>query len=292
MAFWEIEHRPGLATDGNRRSVEDWGATIASRRLASLAADVVSIAVPSDPVDEVETGTGLVTIASEDVVETIATADPILGDTEQWEYGDTLIVYRNNVRWFEGVVTKRPRQGTAQEESRTFEISGPWWFLENTVYQQGWQELDVAASTTEAVLAQKFRSRVLLGMDEGGVLIKTGAQIEAILNYCLQYSKAGGETGVDRFSVGTVLTGQKVWAVDIRDQTCAEVVRSILRWHPNAVSSWDYSQSPPQLTIDVPSATTSVDLVSSDLVGASFNPRNDLVPPSVSFIYERNRRWD
>ena len=52
--------------------------------------------------------------------------------------------------WFLGVVTRTPSQGNKSSEQQSYEISDPWWFLDETVYQQQW----VISLQTSGTVAQ------------------------------------------------------------------------------------------------------------------------------------------
>jgi hypothetical protein len=54
----------------------------------------------------------------------------------QLNFGDKVVIYKNTVPWFQGTVTKTPVKGTSQEESHSYEVSGPWYFFENQIFEQ------------------------------------------------------------------------------------------------------------------------------------------------------------
>ena len=279
MAFWEIERR------GERLPADEWGVTVASRRLQSLAPDVLSLTLVDVPEEGESDIFTLVQRNGSAITE--RSGDALwLPRYRLWNYRDTITVYRNNVRWFTGIITKLPWEGSEDFEGQTIEVSGPWWYLENIVFQQNWKEIDIAGSEVglPAALLTRQRSRVLLGLSDGGSRISTGLQISSILSYAIG-------AGAD-FSIGTILSGINAWTVEARDQTCAEIIRTILRWHPDAIASFDYSTETPTLKINPPESTYS--LLADDRRTVSFNhtPRPDLVPPSVAFYYEKDHDFD
>ena len=71
--------------------------------------------------------------------------------------------------------------------------------------------------------------------------------------------------------------------------TCAEVVRKMLRWHPDAVTWFDYSVSPPALHIQDRAGleSASVTLGAAPLTGiGQITARHELQAPSVVIHYE------
>jgi len=284
MAFWEIEHK------GTRQSAEAWGVTMASRRVQSMTPDVLTLEIVDVPdVDGVDN----IVLRDLSPIE-LRDASPVEANpVPPFSYGDTIKVYRNNLKWFQGIVTKLPWIGDQDgSEGQTFEISGPWWYLENLVFQQNWSEIDLDASVSGSPVELKsaLRSHVLLGMNDAGTLITTGDQLDAILAYVIASVQEAGLAAP--FGIGNVLAGQQVWSVEGRDQTCAEVVRSIMRWHPGAVASFDYSAETPILHIVEPTTLYELDATDRRVVSTRYTHRKDLVPPFVQFKYEKDHDFD
>ena len=53
----------------------------------------------------------------------------------QFNYLDQITIYRNGVQWFVGLITNIRRSG-GQQHYIHYEVSGPWWYFENIVYEQ------------------------------------------------------------------------------------------------------------------------------------------------------------
>ena len=198
--FWEIE------VAGVRKNAADWNVEVATRTLQNMAPDQVELRVARE-VGYIEPEDLLVTIGDETPITTIAGSN-LRGSVNEWGYLQEVVIYRNNARWFTGHITKPATQGDADAEFDTVTISGPWWWLEQIPFQQNWKELDVAASSgSNAVLADGYRSRVLLGMSDGGSLIATGVQIQAILDYAILASAP--------FSYGAIIPGFTTWTTEV-----------------------------------------------------------------------------
>ena len=183
MAFWEIEH------EGTRLSAADWGVTVATRKLVNLGADIVNIEFD---------GLAVSPFGENAIVDYQGNLIIDSGLRSLFEsrilYRDTIVIYRNNVRWFTGTVTKTPKYGDARNEGVAYEISGPWWYLENIVFQQAWAEVDTGVNDGSLLAGDPlYRSRVLLGMAEDGqTLITSGAQIQAIIDYAIGAASSPG----------------------------------------------------------------------------------------------------
>jgi hypothetical protein len=207
-------------------------------------------------------------------------AEPFTADPD-FEYGETVTIKKDGVKWFVGRVVITPRSAGGGRERLGYELAGPWWYLDNLTFQQNWKSYDDSDA-----LITVARSRVLLGMDDDGNAINTADQLDAILSYCI----AAGAP----FQIGTLPTGLLAWTQGFLDQTCSEVVRAILRWHPDCVTWFDYTTSPPTLHIDHRAnlAATTISNDGSKLADIEIYDRADLVPPAVVIKYEKANSVD
>jgi hypothetical protein len=189
-------------------------------------------------------------------------------------------VYRNGVPWFSGIVTRCDRTAAADRESLEYVISGPWWFLENLPFQSYW---NIATTPTDPAspLTATPKSRSILFQDIAGSRITTAQQIqEAVL-----YAQSKGAF----LTLATpALPVVRPPFSEVVDQACSEIVRAALRWHPDAVAFFDYSQIPPALRIRSRFSCTPVSLpfAGSPATGVRITPRNDLVTAGCKIIYE------
>ena len=109
-------------------------------------------------------------------------------------------------------------------------------------------------------------------------MITTGQQIIEALNWALKpFTDAGAPAP---FQVGTVSPALLPPFTEVRDITCAEVLHKMLRWSPDAVTSFDYTTSPPTFHCDVRAnlETQPLALNGGDLIrDLRVNPRYDLL---------------
>ena len=243
MATWELEH------NATRQTFAAWGITSHTLRRVSLAADTLEL--------------------------TVETSDALT--VAPWAYEDTIEVFKDSTRYFKGQVAVLPRRGIADAHSITYRIEGPWRFLEQTTFQQGWGQIN----SGETAIEQVQRARVLMGMADNGSLLATGAQISAILQYAI-------DNGGADYTIGTVLTGVNAWTSDSTGETCADVIRKLMGWSPKEVSYFDYSTATPTLHIGALPSSIAIDTATENVTSLSFTNREDLIPASVVFYYERD----
>ena len=173
-------------------------------------------------------------------------------------------------RWFGGIVTRVPSVASGSGEGQVYEVSSPWWFLENLVYQQGWA----------GVKEREQSSRVVLGQGEDGKPLKVDGQIREILKYA-----------VDRgalFQVGRIDGDVQVPLDEVKDMSCSECIQRLLRWVPDAVLYFDYAvDGLPVLNIVRQGALTKWEVDFRQLTSFQVTPRKDLQNSGVELKYER-----
>jgi hypothetical protein len=205
--------------------------------------------------------------------ETIAAMDA----AAKFAVGETVQIRRDGVPWFTGRVMQPTRSGSGANECIDHEIYGPWWYLDSLVFQQTWRAYDPGV---DAVVDQ-MSSHVFLGQKSDGTAQTTVAQIREALEW--------GITCGAPFVIGTIdLPDVYVPITEVRDRTCADVVRQMLKWHPDAVTWWDYSAEVPKFCCRCHARMGVVNMaLGSTYWGAvKLRPRHDLVVPSVWLKYE------
>jgi hypothetical protein len=205
-----------------------------------------------------------------------ADADPII------PFGSPISICQAGVQIFLGTLQTAPEAVIEGErEAQSFTLEGPWWWLEHTVFQQSW-----TVKNSDGTMASEPRSHLVLFQDIAGNRITTGAQIIEALNWAIG---AGAP-----FRIGNILAGVAAPTRDASDMTCAEVIKSALRWTPDAVSRIDYSTNPPTLHIQPRSALAAVALPMVSDIAASLHitGRHDLQVPSVTLKYEQTNTDD
>jgi hypothetical protein len=194
----------------------------------------------------------------------------------------TVRIYQNGVIWFTGTAIGFSVHGAAVGEVIEFSVCGPWWQLENIVYQQPW---NVAADPTDgnSSIAVAMKSHLILGQDVNGERLTIREQLIGILNYAVS-SGAPLAFEIDPNSLGDTFPLD-----ECRDLSCAEALGRVLRWAPSVRTWFDYGQSIPVLHFAERSATSHF-TVGADwrLQSISVAPRHDMQLRAVAIKYERS----
>lgn len=228
-----------IAYNGVEKTLADWGLTDVVRRLISQGIDELSFKADGQPMDD----------------------EPIFE-----EFADTLVLYRDRqvdvsgnfsggTPWFSGIVTKVPRAGDPEAEKMTYKVAGPWWYLDNLVFLQPWQQILLTIGSGGApVLGPSNSSHLYLNLHTADSFsnfnitkITTGQQIIAALNWCLQPFVAADSP--PPFQIGRVTPALDVPIDEVHDISCGEVIRKMLRWSPDAVAYFDYTTTPPTFNV-------------------------------------------
>ncbi len=229
-----------------KKSFADWGLGQLRRCLQSQAADTVTFSAIGANFDADE----------------LAAA-----------FGDPITIYRDDAIWFQGIITKIPRSGSDSAESMQYEVSGPWWYLENLVFRQLWN-----INGGDPV----YSSRVILGQAQNGDRIASNLVIEEALAYAIGASAP--------FQIGDIQATLQIPYDEQKDISCAEVVRTVLRWNPDCIAFFDYATSPATLHIRNRAGLTAVNLAYGEDVqtikSVDIVPRTDLQVPAVVLAYE------
>ncbi len=231
-------------------------------------------------------------LVSQDIDTVTFTADGIdYDDAGPFTPNESCIIKKDGMRWFYGRFTKVPRRGGPDSEALEYTLLGPWWYLSTMVFQQEWHVPSNPADP-ESGLVSTLKSRIILGQKLTGERMTTGEQITEALSY------ATGRGAP--FAVGTIGPSITIPWSEVQDQTCAEIVRLMLRWTPDAVTWFDYSTTPyPTLHI-TRRGSASVLTLSGDESGATaptvtavdITPRHDLLVPGVAFKFEQTHQVD
>jgi len=249
-ATWTI-----VDANGVEKSVADWGLAELTRERINQAADVVTFRAEGRPSD----------------------ADPIFA------YGSTVKFFRNGTPWFYGRVVQAPGRAAAKAEEQLYRVAGPWWYLENLVFQQTWQSTNGA----DATLIPTNKSRLILGQKSDGTKLATGAAIAEVL----AYATASGAP----ITVGTISPNAIAPYAEVLDRSCAEVIRNFLRWTPDAMVAFDYTTVPyPTLSIRrrADAGTISLPAYGAPISGLDLTPRHDLQVPAVVLKFEQTNDID
>ena len=240
---------------GTEMAVADWGLCALTRERVNQMPDLVTFRAENTPSD----------------------AAPIFA------YGSTIQLFRDGVPWFYGRVVQVPGRATGKLEEQLYRVAGPWWYLENLVFQQTWQVTD----GTDLTLIPTNKSRLVLSQAPDGTKFATGAAIAEVLAYATA-------RGVP-ITVGTITPNAIVPYAETLDRSCAEVIRNFLRWTPDAMAAFDYTTTPyPTLSIrlraDAP--VISLPAYGAPVSALELTPRHDLQVPAVVLKFEQTNDID
>jgi len=228
--IWTIEY------NGGEKTLADWGLVNVTRTLLSQGLDTLTFTAAGAAAD----ATGL------------------------FPFQAALTLHRNRAQnpdgsfsggtpWFRGIVVQIPRHGAPESESMRYKVAGPWWYLENLVFQQPFRAFNgytIPNDPNSPPLYIDSESDTHLFLNLAPInaptpsgKINTGQQIIEALNWALKPFQTARVT--PPFQVGSITPAMDVPIDEVRDITCAEVIHKMLRWSPDAVTWFDYTTSPP-----------------------------------------------
>lgn len=197
-----------------------------------------------------------------------------LSQAEIFTFGSTLHIQKNNTPYFTGVIIKTPIHSSALVDEQIYEVAGPWWHLENLIYQEPW---------SSGPSSKKINtSRVILGQNHDGSNLPANLAIQKILSFAIQADSP--------FTIGNINIPAEFPFEETKDISCAEAIQRILRWFPDSVLWFDYSTEIPSLNIARRNSLPikSIPLTpETNLHNLSITPRHDLLIPGVILKYER-----
>lgn len=164
-------------------------------------------------------------------------------------YGDRLRLTRlangTETTLFVGEVASVRAAADATQHTHDILVLGPWNDLEQMVYKQPAMLYDVATGTKK----QDYASRVILS---GG-----GRTVAQMLADIVAYATTQGGA-----AMAATPTVENITMALPRDEqeglTCAGAIQRLLRFLPDAVTAFDYTQTPPRLVIRRTAQTTAL----------------------------------
>lgn len=247
--------------------------TIETHGSPGTAATLASLGIESASLSRSSQAEGVLNLSFASL-DALTAADP-------WPWKTQLTLRRDGAIYFRGWVTTMPRTGTPTEESRSLEIKDAWWMLGRTPYTQEWTSLSMAGSTA---LARSGRAR--LGMSQSGVRETTKDALAQIV-------AAANEAGLSIVLDATALPDLTPPPIEATNQSCADLIRAVMRWHPDAIAKLVHGESSDTLLIVPRSTATPVTLtVGTPPLAAipTLTARPDLVKDAVHVIYEADAR--
>ena len=247
---WEIEY------NNDRKTFDAISIVNAKRKLINQCADTV-----------------ILQVACKDITQ-----------HEKFEIFSPVKIYHDDKLWFTGIVTQTPIYSSAQTEYIEYKISGPWWYLENLIYQQIWKE-PIDPETENIEMHDITKTRLILGQDINGDNITIHEQISEVIAYA---STVFGDEILrlsDEIDIPVFIPFDEV-----KDLSCAEVIKRLLRWVPDAIVYFDYTKDIPEMNIKRHFQMDSTQLEYDTLSEFSLLPRYDLQIPSVVLKFEKTHR--
>lgn len=174
--------------------------------------------------------------------------------------------------FFAGIVDRPARSAQGATQDHTLTLTTKWKWLEEIPYTQPF------ASGSGSAAVRK--SSVVLGLGDSGTRQTTAQIISGIISYA-----NGQGAGI---VVGSILSGATLTPplMQMADSTCAEAIRAVLRWHPDAVL-WFAPDG--TFNIHVPAAMTEVTRGiggANQTSSCSLWPRQDVGLRGVVIHYE------
>ncbi len=185
-----------------------------------------------------------------------------------FSYEQPVVIKRDGSVLFSGTVRELPRSGSATSEVQNFVVEDAWALLEKTTYQEKW----VLYGTGYVYLPQ-----VVLGLKADGTRIDVGQQIAEVIHFA-------ADSGV-AIQCGTMPTGLDLWPSEAVSQSCAEVIRTSLRYHPDWMAWIDHTTTPPTFNVTPRATATAVNLPVTLCSGVKIAERAELIPDCVRIIY-------
>src|SRR5579863_10072991 len=112
-----------IACNGNEKLLADWGLTRVKRKLVSQGLDELSFTAEGAPADS-------------------APLFPFRSTITLWRNRTASGgVFSGGQTWFQGLIIQTPRAGSPNSESLQYKAAGPWWYLDNLVSQQAYENI-------------------------------------------------------------------------------------------------------------------------------------------------------
>lgn len=194
-------------------------------------------------------------------------------DNNVFESNETVEIYKDDTRWFQGKITRVPYEYSSEKQQRTYYVSGPYWYLEHLVFQQPWQY----QHNDQALTVN--RGLCILGQSESGETINAQQCLEELVRYA--------QTCGAPITLGEIKGLEFSFPCEtVKDNTCAEIFRKILRWAPDTVVWFNYNTPTPTLHISRTQHLPSCTLPLNRLSRYNLTPRHDLQISAVELKYE------
>lgn len=186
---------------------------------------------------------------------------------EAFSYGDEVTITRDGAPYFTGTARLVPKRGTGAEEAIRYVVEDAWADLERTTYQEEWQINGAGV----------LLPMVVLGLKQDGTRIDVGAQIAEVLAFA-------ADAGIP-IQAGTMPTGMNLWPAEASGVSCAEVIRTSLRLHPDWIPWIDHTTTPPTFNVTPAATATARSLAVPGAVDVNVTKRDARLPNCVRIVF-------
>ncbi|MGB8356325.1 MAG: hypothetical protein WCD79_20670 [Chthoniobacteraceae bacterium] len=199
-----------------------------------------------------------------------------------WPWGTFCTITKEGKPWFQGTLVKPESKGDGKSEGLEYQLSGPWWDLEQCTYQQQASFYNGNASSPAAVLG--LTPLITLGYEYAEVTttftrLTTGQQIMAILYYAISCGA--------HLQIGLIDPGVQFPISKEKATPASELIKKVMKWVPDQVFTFDYTTSPPTASVirRANAKTVTYSIQGPPANSISLTPRNDLQVPVVGLFY-------
>jgi hypothetical protein len=201
--------------------------------------------------------------------------------------GDTILIKQDTTVRFVGRISELPREASGGNHRLSYVAEGPWARLEKITFGQTWK-----LRNSGGTLVDVSKPRVVLGQNDAGTQITNGAQIAAVIDFLIARSVP--------ILKGTVDAGIAMPYNEQTMLTCADAIRTCMRWSPDWIAWWDYTTSDAgvykptfhcRARANLSAATLNLTSTTKP-EEAVLRPRADLVVPGIKIVYEKAQSYD
>jgi hypothetical protein len=204
----------------------------------------------------------------------------VVGDDLAYTAWQFVTLTRNGRVLFAGRVKDRGLEQTGKRKSKFYTVQGPWWYLENLPYREEWKV------RRDGEMVWEWKSKAVLGRDRDWNVQTNMEVVRSAVQQCI--------TAGAPFEIGVIDAGIQFPKEAGEDMTCAEVIRRMLRWSPDACCWFDYSSGTPvfhcRKRFNAPAVEIDLaepgERVIATMIGAV--KRSEYAVPGVIIKYERS----
>lgn len=154
-----------------------------------------------------------------------------------WTADATVTLARSGTVVFRGKVRRQPRSGAVVADRKTVLVRGVWDELDRLPYAQAWSSWNGSA-----VIETADHARISLGTaGSAGLYTDTRAALTQLIAYAADKGVA--------IAAGTLPATRQVPVIEGHARTVGDLLRQVLRWHPDCLVWIDYQPTTPVLHV-------------------------------------------